>query len=442
VDPPSNNKISESDVAVPRSRYNGGRCMRFGKVLKKFRPKSLHLRHQLAEHWKDSDEMHEVMHSFPGYFRALLLELLDQPMSHEDLQEVLRQFGVRMAAHHKRDMDNINLDRDITAAIECDVLEEKNGKYALTPAGREMTEHIQAAIPFFFDRVLSVKMVSIVTISVHVLLSILKLAFGFISKSAGLIADGIDNTADTLSSVLVWLGIKFDKEKLVSLFIVVMMFVSVGGVAIASINKIVHPEPIQEGLFAFVVSLGCGLLMSLLSAYQYLVGKRQSNFEILCQAVDSRNHFFTSLLVCGGSILSFLAQQFQADWSTWFYYADALASIIIGLLILQNAVELMKELVKPDDEPAEVSHFVRSMQEKVRKKIVFDWLSQQLKDEPLTREQLEERFTQQFCEQTPKILKLSGMGYCPESSEDVHQHLDHFVKGKKLVLREGKYTLF
>jgi hypothetical protein len=160
----------------------------------------------------------------------------------------------------------------------------------------------------------------------------------------------------------------------------------------------------------------------------------------MCQAVDSRNHFFTSLLVCGGIILSSLAQQFQADWSTWFYYADALASIIIGLLILQSAVELTKELVKPDNEPAEVSHFVRSMQEKVRKKIVFDWLSQQLKDKPLTKEQLEERFTQQFCEQTPKILKLSGMGYCPESSADLFQHLDHFVKGKKLALHEGKYT--
>jgi Co/Zn/Cd efflux system component len=300
---------------------------------------------------------------------------------------------------------------------------------------------MQAAIPFFFEIVYSTRIVAIVTIFVHVLLSVIKLAFGFLSKSAGLIADGIDNTADTLSSVLVWLGITFNKEKLVSMFIVIMMFVSVGGVAIASINKIVHPEPVQERLFAFVVSLGCGLLMLVISAYQYMVGRRQSNFAILCQAVDSRNHFFTSLLVCGGIILSSLAQQFQAGWSTWFYYADALASIIIGLLILQSAVELAKELFKPGDEPAEVSHFVRSMQEKVRKKIVFDWLSQQLKDKPLTKEQLEERFTQQFCEQTPKILKLSGMGYCPESSEDLFQHLEQFVEGKKLALREGKYTL-
>ena len=412
--------------------------MKLGKIL---RPTSLHLRPQLTEHWKDSEEMHDVLHIFPGYFKALLLELLGNPMSREEIQEALRQLEVRMVAHHKREKAKIDLDKDIVTAIERSVLEEKDGKYILTPGGQEMVEHMQAAIPFFFETILSPRIVAIVTIAVHVLLSVLKLAFGFLSKSAGLIADGIDNTADTLSSVLVWLGITFDKEKLVSLFIVVMMFVSVGGVAIASINKIVHPEPVQEGLFAFVVSLGCGLLMLIISAYQYMVGRRQSNFAIMCQAVDSRNHFFTSLLVCGGIILSSLAQQFQAAWSTWFYYADALASIIIGLLILQSAVELTKELVKPGDEPAEVSHFVRSMQEKVRKKIVFDWLSQQLKDRPLTREQLEEHFTQQFCEQTPKILTLSGMGYCPESSKDLHQHLDHFFKGKKLVFCEENYTL-
>jgi hypothetical protein len=122
-------------------------------------------------------------------------------------------------------------------------------------------------------------------------------------------------------------------------------------------------------------------------------------------------------------------------------YADALASIIIGFLILQSALELAKELVKTGDEPTQISHFVRSAQEKMRKKIVLNWLSQQLKDTPLTRDQLEERFMQQFCQQTPKILELSGIGYCPESSEDLHWHLEQFVKERTLVLTGDTYTL-
>jgi hypothetical protein len=122
-------------------------------------------------------------------------------------------------------------------------------------------------------------------------------------------------------------------------------------------------------------------------------------------------------------------------------YADALASIIIGFLILQSALELAKELVKTGDEPTQISHFVRSAQENMRKKILFDWLSQQLKDTPLTRDQLEARFMQQFCRQTPKILELSGIGYCPESSEDLHWHLEQFVKERTLVLTGDTYTL-
>ena len=169
-----------------------------------------------------------------------------------------------------------------------------------------------------------------------------------------------------------------------------------------------------------------------------MTGKKNSNFAILCQSVDSRNHFLTSLLVCAGIVLSSLALTFH---TFWLYYADAVASIIIGLLILVSAIELSRELVKQDEEPTHVSHFMRRAQERIRANIIIDWLSEQLKETPLNQEQLEERFAEQFCEQSPKILVLSGMGYRPESSADLHRYLDQFVRGKKLVLRDGVYML-
>lgn len=402
--------------------------------------KIIHTRfyHQKTEHWKDMDELHEVLHSLPNYFKALTFELLEKPMSRQALRESLRHLEMRMGRHHRREFEKIDLDKDIAAAIERGVLEEKDGKIFLTHGGREIAEHMQLTIPFFVGTLFSAKVVSIVTIAVHVLLSILKLTFGLISGSAGLIADGIDNTMDTVSSVLVWLGIKYDRDRLVSLFIVVMMFVSVGGVALASYNKIVHPGPVEQGLSAFIVSALCGLLMLLLSAYQYMTGKKSSNFAILCQSVDSRNHFLTSLLVCAGIVLSSLALTFH---TFWLYYADAVASIIIGLLILVSAIELSRELVKQGEGPTHVSHFMRRAQERIRANIIIDWLSEQLKETPLNQEQLEERFAEQFCEQSPKILVLSGMGYRPESSADLHRYLDHFVRGKKLALRDGVYML-
>ncbi len=406
-----------------------------------FHPKSLQSLHKTPEYWESSEEMHQVIHGLPDFFNALMLEFLEGPLSRDDLLEKLQQINIRRGEHRKQRLSRVRLDEGITFALEHNVLREEEGKYRLTGAGRELAEHTQLMIPAFMAVLFSAQSVSMTTIVVHVLLSVIKLAFGFISASAGLMADGIDNTADTLSSVFVWLGIRFRKETLASLFIVIMMFLSVGGVFLTSYHKFVRPEPIHEGMAAFIISAVCGLVMLMLSAYQYTVGKQISNFAIMCQAVDSRNHVFTSLLVCGGILLSFLAEAFHTAWSHWLYYADAVASGIIGILILQSAVELSRELIKPEHEPTQISHFMKSAQERVRKKIVFDWLSHQLQNGPLSQEQLEAQFTQQFCERIPKIFALSGMGYCPENSEDLQKHLSHWIKEKKLVVRDGKYHL-
>ena len=396
-----------------------------------------HHRKEKPVHWKDPDELHRVMHDFPGIFRSILLELLDKPMSRHEIRDFLNRMGIGRRAHIIGTAQ-LDLEENLRRAIQKKVLEERDGRYYLTPGGREIAEQMQRVIPAFMEWVFSPETASLFSLVVHVVLSVLKLSVGFLSRSAGLTADGIDNAVDTFSSLLVWLGIKYNKEKLVSVFILITMFVSVGGVAWATFNKIIHPGPIQEGLIAFVVSGILGLVMLGLSSYQYLVGKKRSNFAILCQAVDSRNHFLTSLLVCGGILLSSFAQLWNAPW---LFYADAAASAIIGLLILRGAVELVQELIKAREEGAEVSHFMKRTEERTREKILLKWLAGQLQSGSLTREELEQRFAADFCEQTPKILILSGMGYRPESGEDLHRYLELFVEQKKLVLDEGRYWL-
>jgi Co/Zn/Cd efflux system component len=394
-------------------------------------------RREQTVHWKNSKEMNRIMHHFPGTFRAIMLELLDQPMSRHEIRDFLNRMGIGRHGH-RIGTAQLGLEKILHKAIEKKVLEERDGRYHLTPGGREIAEHMQRIIPAFMKWVFSPETASLFSLVAHVVLSVLKLSIGFLSRSAALIADGIDNAVDTLSSLLVWLGIKYDKEKFVSVFILITMFMSVGGVALATFDKIIHPRPIQEGLIAFTVSAICGLVMLGLSSYQYLVGKKRSNFAIMCQAVDSRNHFLTSLLVCGGILLSFLAQVWNAPW---FFYADAIASAIIGLMILRGAIELVQEMLKEREEGTEVSHFMKRTEERIREKMLLKWLAGQLQSGSLTEEDLKERFSTDFCEQTPKILILSGMGYRPESAEDLHRYLELFVEQRKLVNDEGRYWL-
>jgi len=388
-------------------------------------------------HWTDSREMHRVIRKFPGLFRAILLELLDQPMTRHEMRDFLSRFAKRRMSR-KITKVQLALERHLNDALDLKVLEEKNGRYHLTPGGLEIATHMNQMIPVFTKWVFSARSAALLSIWVHILLSFLKLGAGFLSGSAGLTADGIDNLVDTLSSFLVWLGIKYDKEKLVSFFILSTMFLSVGAVALTTIDKFVDPEPVREGIMAFSVSALCGLIMLGLSSYQYVVGKKQSNLAVMSQAVDSRNHFWASLLVCGGILLSYPADLWNAPWLS---YADAAASGIIGLLILRGAVELLQELMKKGGDEVNISHFMKGAEERSREKVVFRWLTGYLKSTSQTIKELEERFLADLCEQTPKLMIITGMGYQPGDVRELHRHLDRFVETHKLLFDEGRYWL-
>lgn len=396
----------------------------------------IQFRNQETEYWDNANQMHDALHKIPGYFRSLLPELLDRAMSKEEIMAYMKRLQQATGKSVVDDVKKSNLDSNLQKVVEQGILKVKGDEYRLTPAGREMAEFMQEVIPFFMNKIFSPQMVSLVTIFLHIILSAIKLVFGFISNSAGLVADGIDNTVDTVSSFLVWLGIRLKKERLASLIVIIMMFFSLGGIAIVTYHKIVMPGPIKEGIVTFSISALCGLLMLLLSAYQYQTGRKHSNFAIMCQAVDSRNHFYTSFLVCMGIILSYLAEIYHASW---LYYADAAASSVIGLIILKSAIELISELNRPDGEPTHISHFLATAYEKVKKKAITEWLFEQLDQEPMTRVQLQERFVIQFCKKVPKVLILSEMGYRPQNDQDLWIQLDWFIQENKVALIDGKY---
>ncbi len=165
------------------------------------------------------------------------------------------------------------------------------------------------------------------------------------------------------------------------------------------------------------------------------------------QAKESRSkqapQFFwkdyrTCLLVCFGIILSIIAERHDAFW---LYYTDAGASIIIGCLTLKSAIEPLVELLKPGRKPEKVSHFMQKAQERMKRGYLFVWFSNTLKEKPSTIEELEAKFTERSCRKVPKIFTLSGFGYSPDSSEDLHIYLEYYVKSGKLILDGDKYHL-
>jgi hypothetical protein len=58
-------------------------------------------------HWKDSKEMHRVMHILDAPVRGLLLDLLEQPLSRDELQTTLLDMGSRMGKDDARRVKRI-----------------------------------------------------------------------------------------------------------------------------------------------------------------------------------------------------------------------------------------------------------------------------------------------------------------------------------------------
>jgi hypothetical protein len=116
--------------------------------------------------------------------------------------------------------------------------------------------------------------------------------------------------------------------------------------------------------------------------------------------------------------------------------------VIIGFLILLSALEMSYELLKSRSKRTIVSHFMGRAEKKAEKKVTMRWIIGLLRETPLTKQQLEERFTHQFSKETPKVLIISGFGYNSKSLVNIGQYLDQLIKEKKLILKtDNKYYL-
>ncbi|MBN2380910.1 cation transporter [candidate division WOR-3 bacterium] len=388
------------------------------------------------KHFNDLNDLHRTRDRLKGPIKLLLFDLKNQPMTRIELKGVLTSFmphAYKTSGPRDRDRGEKILTESLEYGFDNGVIEEKGGLIHLTHKGRELTEHMEEVIPWFFDKFFSTRTVTKVNMIIHVVLSVIKLGAAVLSGSAGLLADGIDNGGDTLSSVLVWLGIRHRKERSTSIFIVAMMYVSAGGVIWATISKIINPEPLTGGWVVFSISAIAGFVMLVMSFYEYAVGKRKRNFALICQSIDARNHFWTSLMVCVGIVLSFFAEKFSIPW---LLYGDVMASGIIGVLIIKSAVELTIELAKPAGKQSLETHFMERASRKAKDKFVKGWLVDELAKGPSSQAELEERYCKQFYRRPPRFVTLSGWEDSMWRSEELKHYLDRFAD-KGVIVKSG-----
>lgn len=281
--------------------------------------------------------------------------LLDGPRAFEEI--VHRSYGYLIPVGLFKTTERQVLDQ--TASVEErleDLMERgwivcEGERYALaSPAREEVNKRLSqfSKTGALIRRFLLPPNVSRVTLGVHLGLAALKLPAALLSGSVGLLNDAIDTLLDSLSSLLVYLGIRFEKERAVNIVLVTLMLATGLLTLYEAGRRFFVPFEPEVDWFAFLAAILSALVCLALWAYQRYVGLHSGIMALITQSVDSRNHVIIAASVTAGLVASLLR----------FPLLDTLVGLGVALLILKSGVELAVETVRSlGEEEIDLSRF-------------------------------------------------------------------------------------
>jgi hypothetical protein len=336
-----------------------------------------------------------------------------------------RRLGVFAPLYHHDPADEHKLAQELAQDLETMValgwVNRQGERYALTEMGcqqaNERLAHMRRAASLARS-LMRPETVSKVAVGAHLALAAFKLPVGLLSGSVGLINDAADTFLDGLSSLLVFAGLRFNKERAVNVVLVLMMLGTGSLTFYEAARRFFAPvEPEIEGL-TFLAAILSALVCIVLYAYQRYVGLRSGSLALITQSVDSRNHVIVAFSVTAGLVASLLR----------FSLLDTLVGLAVALLMLKSAVELGFELARSwDEEELDLSRYKLGpveRYEQFRQAQVRDWMLYLVSSQRArTRADLLAQAHQAFDFEPYPVLREIGLDRQPQVSEIIDQSL-------------------
>ena len=188
-------------------------------------------------------------------------------------------------------------------------------------------------------------------ITLNVLLFAGKYAAGLISGSIAITADAFNNLSDAGSSAISLIGFRLAGKKpdpdhpfghgrleyISGLCVAALILVMGVELLISSVEKIISPEPVENGLLPaiiLIVSIGVKVYMSL---YNRAIGKKISSSAMLATATDSLSDSVATAVVLLSMLVSYL---FSVN-------IDGYAGVLVALFILFAGVGVARDTLSP-----------------------------------------------------------------------------------------------
>ncbi|MBL3645640.1 cation transporter [Bacillus sp. RHFB] len=188
---------------------------------------------------------------------------------------------------------------------------------------------------------------AIISIIAYICLSIIKLAIGYISDSAALKADGLNNTTDIIASIAVLIGLRLaqrppDKDhgyghwksetiaSMVASFIMFAVGVQVLIDAVASMLKGGKESP---DIIAGYVGVLSAIAMYFVYRYNKKLAMKINSKAVMAASKDNISDAWVSI----GTAIGIFGSQLNMPW------LDPLTAIIVGLLICKTAWDIFSQ---------------------------------------------------------------------------------------------------
>ena len=151
----------------------------------------------------------------------------------------------------------------------------------------------------------------------NAILSLVKIIAGLFSGAVSIVADGINNLSDTMSSAITLLGFRMankpaDKdhpfgharyEYLSGLFIAIFVILAGFELAKSSVEKIITQSAVNLSSSIFIILIIAILLKLWMAVFYNGLGKHIKSQTLKAASVDSRNDVIATVAVLVGAIL-------------------------------------------------------------------------------------------------------------------------------------------
>lgn len=190
--------------------------------------------------------------------------------------------------------------------------------------------------------------VALLSIFANMLLAGGKIAVGFFSNSAAILAEGLHSFMDIFSSAVGYIGIRISKkpedqkypygrykfEVLAGVIITLILLTTGLGIMWEAYKNFLNPEKIEIGYLAFGVMLFSAAVNEIMARLKIHFGKKENSIALLSDGLHSRVDVFASLAVFASLFLT-----------RYWVFTDSVLAFLIGLYIIKESFSLGKEAV-------------------------------------------------------------------------------------------------